>query len=231
MIKTVCPLSMVMAHSLESCCLSGCQIVVRVVVRGLLSEWLLSEWCCQSGCCQSGCCQSGCCQGGCCQGGCCQSGCCQSGCCQSGYCQCCSLAGQRSKSATKLLHSSLLVIYTARNLPKRQPWDNPNVTDSSVGRTRKPKQRPKLWTQKRDPKPKNQPRRKKSADPKVESRQRSHITWRPLLHRYIEQWQWTGVLVGTSFWSRFHILDQHRDQDSHWQGSGEPPAHMALLIA
>ena len=166
MIKTFCPLSMVMAHSLESCCLSGCQIVVRVVVRGLLSEWLLSEWCCQSGCCQSGCCQSGCCQ----------SGCCQSGCCQSGYCQCCSLAGQRSKSATKLLHSSVLVIYTARNLPKRQPWDNPNVTDSSVVRTRKPKQRPKLWSQKRDPKPKNQPRRKKSADPKMESIQRSHIT-------------------------------------------------------
>jgi len=33
-----------MANSLDSHCQSGCQIVVRVVVRGLLSERLLSEW-------------------------------------------------------------------------------------------------------------------------------------------------------------------------------------------
>jgi len=33
-----------MANSLDSRCQSGCQIVVRVVVRGLLSERLLSEW-------------------------------------------------------------------------------------------------------------------------------------------------------------------------------------------
>jgi len=44
MIKTFCSPSMVMANSLESRCQISGQIVVRVVVRGLLSERLLSEW-------------------------------------------------------------------------------------------------------------------------------------------------------------------------------------------
>jgi len=49
MIRTFCPPSMVMVNSLASRYRSGCQIAVRVVVRGLLSErvmseWLLSEW-------------------------------------------------------------------------------------------------------------------------------------------------------------------------------------------
>ena len=174
-IKTLCSPSMVMANSLESHCQSSCQIVVRVVIRELLSErllseWLLSEWLlsegfCLSGCYQSSCCQRGCCQSGCCQSGCCQSASCQSGCCQSGCCQCRSQAGGQSKSATKLHHASALVIDTARNRPKTQPWDNPQATQNPAGRTRKPKLRPTLWIQKRDPAPKKQPRRKKSADP------------------------------------------------------------------
>ena len=36
---------------------------------------------------------------------------------------------------------------------------------------------------------------------------------------------------GKSFQSRYHILDQHRDQYPHWQCSGEPPVHVALVIA
>jgi len=101
---------------------------VRAVVRSL--SQLLPEGFCQSGCCQSGCCQSGCCHSGCCQSGCCQSGCCHSGCCQSGYCQSRSQASRQSKLVTKLLHSSVLVIYTARKLPKRKPWDNPKATQT-----------------------------------------------------------------------------------------------------
>jgi hypothetical protein len=166
MIKTFCSPSMVMANSLESCCQSSCQIVVRVVVRELLSERLLSEWLLSEGFCWSGCCQSSCCQSGGCQSGCCKSGCYQSGCCQSGCCQSRSQASQQSKSATELLHSSVLVINIARNLPKRQPWNTPKATQNPAGRTRKRKQRPNLWIPKGDPKPKNQPRRKKSVNPK-----------------------------------------------------------------
>jgi hypothetical protein len=128
-------------------------VTVRAVVR-LLSE-LLSKGFCQSGCCQSGCCHSGC---------------CQSGCCQSG-----SQAGWQSKSVTKLLHLSVLVIYTAWNLPKRQPWDNPIAAQNPGRRIWKPKQRPRPWTRKRDPKPMKQPRKNKSADPKMESLERSQI--------------------------------------------------------
>jgi hypothetical protein len=43
MIKTSCPPTIVMANSLESRCERCCQIVVRDVVRGLLSEQLLPE--------------------------------------------------------------------------------------------------------------------------------------------------------------------------------------------
>jgi hypothetical protein len=94
----------------------GCQMVVRVVVKGLLSE------------------------------GFCQSDRCQRAAVRAsvrvaavrvaavgellseGFCQSAAVRGllsewllSESKSATKLLHSSVLVIYTARNLPKRQP--------------------------------------------------------------------------------------------------------------
>jgi len=102
-------------------------VAVRAVV-GLLSD-LFSDGFCQSGCCQSGCCQSGCCQ----------SGCCQSGCSQSH-----SLASRQSRSVTKLLQSSILVIYTARNLPITQLCDNAKATQNPVGRTGQPKQRLKL---------------------------------------------------------------------------------------
>ena len=85
--KTFCSLSMVMANSLESCDQSSCQVVFRVVVKGLLSE----------------------------------------GFCQSGRCQRAAVRGllsewqlSESKSATELLHSPVLVIYTAQNLPKSQ---------------------------------------------------------------------------------------------------------------
>jgi len=105
----------------QSCC-------SRAAVGWLLSEWLLSEGCCQ-GFCQSGCCQSGCCQRASFRG------------LQSEWPlseKCCQMASVReaaigglpsvwllseSKSATKLLHSLVLVIYTAHNLPKWQNCD------------------------------------------------------------------------------------------------------------
>jgi len=94
MMKTFCSPSMVMANSLESRCQSRCQVVVRVVVKGLLSVGF-----CQSGCCQSGCCHRA------------------------------SVRGflskwplSESKSATKLLYLSVLVIYTARNHSERQNY-------------------------------------------------------------------------------------------------------------
>jgi len=129
------------------------RVAVRAVVR-LLSE-LLSEGFCESGCCQSGCCQSGC---------------CQSGCCQSR-----SQASRQSKSATNLLHPSIIDIYTARTLPKRHPWDNPKATQNAVEWMRKPKQRTKMWTPTQDPKPQMQARRKECANPIVQSTERSQI--------------------------------------------------------
>ena len=69
---------------------------------------------------------------------------CQSGCCQSGCSQSHSLASRQSRSVTKLLQSSILVIYTARNLPITQLCDNAKATQNPVGRTGQPKQRLKL---------------------------------------------------------------------------------------
>jgi len=58
MMKSFCPLNMVMANISKSHCQSSCKVIVRFVVKGLLSEgfcqscccwrasvrWLLSEW-------------------------------------------------------------------------------------------------------------------------------------------------------------------------------------------
>jgi len=164
-------------------------VVVRLWSE-LLSEGFCMSGCCYSGCCHSGCCQSGCCQSsrsqsGYCQSGYCQSGRCQSGYCQSGSCQSCSQTGRQSNWVTTLLHSSVLVIYTARNLPWRQLWDYPNVTQYLAGQTQTPIQSPRelirnpnspiLWTGNRDPKLKNHPRGTNSTNPKVECIEWSQI--------------------------------------------------------
>ena len=204
-----------------------------VVVR-LWSE-LLSEGFCMSGCCYSGCCHSGCCQSGCCQSsrsqsGYCQSGYCQSGCCQSGCCQNRSQAGSQSKYETKWLHLTVLVINKALNLPywpnceitqKRHQTQystpsNPNTTryPCELNRKRKttdpkPKYWSKLWTQRRDPKPKNQPRRKNSTYPEVECIERSQLNQCPW-HHYSNLPQQTGISVGKSFQLCQIIVEQHQ---------------------
>jgi len=109
-----------MANSLESCDQSSCQVVFRVVVKGLLSEGF-----CQSGRCQRaavrGLLSEGICQRAAVRGH------LSEGICQSGRCQRAAVRGllsewqlSESKSATELLHSPVLVIYTAQNLPKSQ---------------------------------------------------------------------------------------------------------------
>jgi len=196
-----CEQSMVMANSLECRCQSGCQIVVRVVVRGLLSErllseWLLSEWL------------------------------------LSEWLQSESQSGWSEVKVRNLISAFLGIRHlSSLKHSKCQLWDDPTATQNPAGQTQKPKQRPKLWTQKRDPKPKHQPRRKKIADPKVESIERSQITWHVLFHGYIDQSQQTGLPVGKSSRILYHIVDQHRDQLPRWEPSGKPPVHIALVIA
>jgi len=212
MMKAFGPPSMVMVHSLESRCQSGCQIVVRVVVSELLSERLLSEWPLpewllsvwprsewQSG--------------------------------WSAVRLVGSQAGRQSKSVTKFLHSPVLVINTARNLSNRQTSHHTKATPNPSGQPRKCKQRTQLWTQKRHPKMKNPPRTKISTDQKVKSIETAQINQLPFLQHYIDQSQQTGVPVAKFFQSMYHLVDQHRHHWPHWQHSGEPPARIPLVVS
>jgi len=181
----------------------------RVDVRRLLVEWLLSEW-------QLLEClyqippvrvaavwepQS--------------EGVCRSGCCQSQY---------QQWNCTIPQYSSSIQLKTALNdttvrLPKTNP--QPCRANAEIKT-----QIPRDLIQK----PKNQPRWKISADPEVESRERSQINDHPL-HSDIHQSQQTRMHGRKSFPSRYYVHEQCWDHCSSRQCSGEPTAHIALVIA